>query len=276
MKFSFFVYVISFVVFTACGQDTDNKYFINEEGVTISERIMTPSDFNRTESHSGSFAFYLRNLPLKPHGTKVRYYNGIIKPNFWVYDAVIDIDVGERNLQQCADAVMRLRGEYLFKSNQFNKIHFNFTNGFRVDYSEWMKGKRIVVEGNKSYWSEKTSPSNTYASFRKYMDIIFAYAGTISLSKEMISVELNDIKIGDVFILGGDPGHAVIVVDIAEDSHHNKVFLLAQSYMPAQDIHILKNPNNKDISPWYSANFEGDLETPEWTFKKSDLKRFNE
>ena len=185
------------------------------------------------------------------------------------------MEIGERNLQQCADAVMRLKAEYLYNSDQFNKIHFNFTNGFRVDYSEWMKGKRIVVEGNKSYWQKQTTPSNTYYSFRKYMDIIFAYAGTLSLSKEMTSVNLKDMKIGDVFIQGGSPGHAVIVVDIAVDSANNKVFLLAQSYMPAQDIHVLKNPNNKKISPWYNLDFEGDLVTPEWTFTKSDLKRFD-
>ncbi len=257
----------------ACGQ-VDNKNLIKEDGITISERIKTPQGFNRIKVENNSFSNYLRNLPLKPHETKVKYYNGVIKPNFWVYSAVIDIDVGGRDLQQCADAVMRLRGEFLYSTNQFDKIHFNFTNGFRVDYSEWMKGKRIVVEGNKTYWKEKTTPLNSYKSFRKYMNIIFSYAGTISLSKEMIPVNINDIRIGDVFIQGGSPGHAVIVVDLAKDSNGNKIFLLAQSYMPAQDIHILKNPNNKDISPWYSTNFGETLKTPEWDFKKNDLKRF--
>ncbi len=53
-----------------------------------------------------------------------------------------------------------------------------------------------------------------------------------------------------------------------------KIFLLCQSYMPAQEIHILKNFNNKDLSPWYETDFEGDLETPEWTFSKSNLRRY--
>jgi len=263
------------LVFSSCGIGPKGMDIINEDGGTISERFNPPPEFQRIHVDSGSFAFYLRSLPLKQHGSKVKYYNGFIKPNFWVYDAVVDMEIGERNLQQCADAVMRLKAEYLYKSSLYNKIHFNFTNGFRVDYSEWMKGKRIVVEGNKSYWQEQTSPSNTYNSFRKYMDIIFAYAGTLSLSKEMISVDIKNIKIGDVFIQGGSPGHAVIVVDMAVDSGNNKVFLLAQSYMPAQDIQILVNPNNKKISPWYKLDFEGDLVTPEWTFKKGDLKRFD-
>lgn len=263
------------LIFSACGQ-TENNSLINENGNTISERFNPPKTYHRINSEPGTFAYYLRNLPLKPYGSKVKYYNGLIKPNFWVYKAVVDMDVGERDLQQCADAVMRLKAEYLYKSNQYNKIHFNFTNGFRVDYSEWMKGKRIVVEGNKTYWKDQASPSNTYSGFRKYMNIIFAYAGTLSLSNEMISVNLNDIQIGDVFIQGGSPGHAVIVVDMVIDSNQNKIFLLAQSYMPAQDIQILANPNNRKLSPWYNVDFEDDLETPEWTFKKSDLKRFKD
>ncbi len=275
MKSIVLTYFSLMLIFLACGQ-TDNKSFINENGNTISERFNPPQNYQRIHSEFGTFAYYLRNLPLKSHETRVKFYNGIIKPNFWVYEAVVDIDIGERNLQQCADAVMRLKAEYLYKSNQYDKIHFNFTNGFRVDYSEWMKGKRIVVEGNKTYWKDQASPSNKYSSFRKYMDIIFAYAGTLSLSNEMISVNINDIQIGDVFIQGGSPGHAVIVVDMAIDSNQNKVFLLAQSYMPAQDIQILANPNDRKLSPWYNLDFEGDLITPEWTFKKNDLKRFKD
>jgi hypothetical protein len=78
-----------------------------------------------------------------------------------------------------------------------------------------MNGKRIVVQGNKSYWRQGGSPSNTYKDFWNYMETIFMYAGTLSLSKEMNSIKIYDLKIGDVFIQGGSPGHAVIVVDMA-------------------------------------------------------------
>lgn len=109
------------------------------------------------------------------------------------------------------------------------------------------------------------------------MEIIFTYAGTYSLSKELIPVNMNDLKIGDVFIQGGFPGHAVIVVDMAVNPKNNdKIFLLAQSYMPAQELQILKNPNDENLSPWYSVDFSGELITPEWKFLKSDLKRFEE
>jgi hypothetical protein len=83
------------------------------------------------------------------------------------------------------------------------------------------------------------------------------------------------MQIGDVFIKGGFPGHAVLVADMAEDAATGeKRFLLLQSYMPAQDIHVLKNPAAPDGSPWYPASSDGDFVTPEWTFPSGALRRW--
>ena len=250
---------------------------INPDGTTIQTRILPPPGFQRTKQHDSSFAAYLRQLPLKPHGSEVILYNGEVKPNYDVYVAVVDLPIGNKDLHQCADAVMRLRAEYLWKRKLYDKIHFNFTNGFRVDYSEWMKGKRMVVKGNTTYWTQSAAPSNTYNDFWKYMELIFNYAGTLSLSKELKPVEINKMEIGDVFIHRSLAGHAIIVVDIVEDiATGKKLFLLAQSYMPAQETQILQNPNDTKISPWYSIDFGERLNTPEWSFEATDLKRFEE
>jgi hypothetical protein len=108
------------------------------------------------------------------------------------------------------------------------------------------------------------------------MDNIFMYAGSLSLSKELTAIPVNSIEPGHVFIYGGSPGHAVIVVDVAiNEKTGERIFMLAQSYMPAQEIHILKNPANEDENnPWYSNLFEGSLQTPEWSFEKDQLKKF--
>jgi len=297
MKKIGYIGLFFFLFIQACGQDayqqqtvdqdtlTDHTYemikkhsgMINPDGQTLETRILTPEGFERIIIDEISFAGYLRQLPLKPHGSEVTLYNGRTKQNHDVYNAVVDLNIGKKDLHQCADAVMRLRAEYLWKQKLYDKIHFNFTNGFRVDYPEWMKGKRIVVEGNQTYWTLSHSPSNTYQDFWEYMEIIFSYAGTFSLSRELNPVNIDDLRIGDIFIQGGSPGHAIIVVDLALNSQtKEKIFLLAQSYMPAQEIQILKNPNNDKISPWYSVDFGEILETPEWTFYKTDLKRFEE
>lgn len=251
--------------------------FINAEGSIVEKRFITPPDYERINATENSFEKYLRELPLKPHNSKVLFYNGKIKENNDIYDAVVDLKIGDKDLHQCADAIMRLRAEYLYDMGLYDKIYFNFTNGFRADYSEWIKGKRIVVKGNKTYWKQTAAPSNTYNDFWNYMEIIFTYAGTHSLSKELISVNINDLKIGDVFIQGGFPGHAVIVVDmVVNPTTDERLFILAESHMPAQELQILKNPNDENISPWYSVDFGKELITPEWTFQKLDLKRFEE
>jgi hypothetical protein len=260
----------TFFSITSSLQSTSKNDLIHKEGTTIQTRFNTPKGFTRKAVIESSFASYLRSLPLKPSGSKVRLYNGEIKEDI-VYDAVVDMDIGNKNLQQCADAIMRLKAEYLYAQKQYDKISFTLTNGFKVDYAEWMKGNRVAVNGNKTAWRKTVEPSNSYKDFRQYMDLIFTYAGTLSLSKELKAKDLKDIAIGDIFIHGGSPGHAVIVVDVAENNSGQKIFLIAQSYMPAQETQILVNFTDTALSPWYSTSMSI-LNTPQWTFEVNELK----
>ena len=245
-----------------------------KESGLLFERISPPGGFRRIELPNGSFGFYLRNLPLKEEGALVQYYNGQSKARRDIYVDVIDLPIGEKDLHQCADAVMRLRAEYLWSNERYEDIHFNLTNGMRVDYKKWMDGFRVDVHGNKTKWVKKKNPANTHETLWSYLEFVFTYAGTASLSKELPSINARDIHIGDVFIQGGFPGHAVIVLDMAVNEEGEKLMLLGQSYMPAQEIQILANPNDSGISPWYTTNFGQELITPEWTFSSKDVKQF--
>jgi len=243
---------------------------------TLVNRIPIPEGYRRVKTTVGTFQYWLRNLPLKKEKPAVHLYDGREKLNQKTHFAVVDMDVGSKDLQQCADAVIRLRAEYLYFLGSYEKIHFNFTSGDRADFTKWMDGYRPIVEGNKVRWTRSETEDSSYHSFRKYLEKVFIYAGSYSLSKELHSVQdVDEMRIGDVFIEGGFPGHAVIVVDMALDEDTGKkLFLLAQSYMPAQDVHILKNPANASPYPWYELDFGEILHTPEWTFDKSDLMRF--
>jgi hypothetical protein len=240
----------------------------------LQNRIAPPTGFERTNCTTGSYCDWLRHLPLKAEGSPVKFYNGGVKSGA-VHHSVIDLDVGKKDLQQCADAVIRLKAEYHYAQKEYSKIHFNFTSGHKVSFDDWRKGRKPIVSGNKVRFSTpKNSTDDSYANFKKYMTIIFSYAGTLSLDKELKSVDISDIQVGDVFIYGGSPGHAVLVIDVAENKSGEKMFLLAQSYMPAQDMHILKNPFHPGEGPWYSADFTDELFTPEWRFYARELKRF--
>jgi len=249
---------------------------INKEGLTIKDRYLPIEGYLRVEYEEGSFAEFLRNQKLKPYGEKVLYYDGREKSPKGVYDSVFDVDIGNRDLHQCADAIMLLRAEYLYSQELYDEISFNFVSGFKAEYKKWMNGYKIDVKGNNVEYYKAAEPSNSYEDFRKYMDMVFAYSGTLSLENELISVSIDNMNIGDVFIVGGSPGHAVIVVDMAVNASGEKIFLLAQSYMPAQQTQLLINPMDNDISPWYSLKGKERLITPQWTFDLDTLKGWNE
>ena len=239
-------------------------------------RIPPPKGCERVTLASGTFGHWLRHLPLKPGTPPVLLYNGKRKANQEAHAAVVDIDVGARDLQQCADAVIRLRAEHLYSIGKRAAIHFNFTSGDRADFAKWATGYRPIVTGNKVRWARSARGDSSYRSLRRYLTAVFAYAGSYSLSRELKKVaDAREMHVGDVFIQGGFPGHAVLVVDLAVHPRTGKkLFLLAQSYMPAQDIHVLKNPTDAALSPWYPLDFGTTLRTPEWTFRAADLKRF--
>lgn len=284
--------VLSILVFTGCSDlksqvenssDVNNYnqeqkkdvVVINKDENILKDRYEVPEGYERVSVEANSFGEFLRNSKLEDYGEKVKYYDGRVKDKPNVYDSVFDVDIGDRDLHQCADAVMLLRAEYLYQNKRYDEISFNFVDGFNAKYSKWRRGYRISVGDNSSSYYKATGENNTYDTFRKYMDIVFAYSSTLSLDEELESVDVEDMQIGDVFIKGGSPGHCAIVVDMAENKEtEEKVFMLAQSYMPAQQTQLLINPNDESLSPWYSLDFGENLKTPEWTFTKDQLKRF--
>lgn len=242
---------------------------------TLAGRIAPPMGYRRLPAEPASFASWLRGLPLKPAGTPVRFHDGREKRYQGGAVAVIDLDVGAADLQQCADAVIRLRAEFLRARDREEEIAFDFTSGTRARWPEWRAGARPVVNGADVSWAPgRAAADGSYASFRRYLDAVFTYAGTISLRRELIPVaDPARIEPGHVFIQAGSPGHAVVVLDVAENPGGERVFLLGQSFMPAQDFHVLVN-RAADGSPWYAVQPDRPLVTPEWKFGWDDLRRF--
>jgi len=178
------------------------------------------------------------------------------------------MDIGNRDLQQCADAIMRLYAEYLYSRHEFDAIKFNITSGDVIKFRNWIAGFRPSVNNNRVTWNQTAPLDSSYNILREYLDFVFTYAGTYSLSRQLQYVsEIKDMEIGNVFIQGGFPGHAVIILDMAINTQTGeKIFLIGQSYMPAQDIHTLKNLHDPNLSPWYSINSSDTLYTPLWNF----------
>lgn len=243
----------------------------------LATRIAPPAGCQRVAVASGSWGEWLRALPLRPVGTPARLYNGQLKDNQTVVAAVVDIDPGTKDLQQCADAIIRLRAEYLFSQN-IHKIHFHLTTGYDTWFSDYVAGRTFQVKGDQVRAASKPAELPTHAALGRYLLPVFGYAGTLSLSRELRPVALAEARPGDVFIHGGRPGHAVLVADVAENNQSGQRYLLlAQSYMPAQNIHILRNVGQPTLGAWFAVPAPGEMqvETPEWTFGREELGRFD-
>ena len=215
-------------------------------------QIPLPAGFKRVADHPASFAAWLRGLILKQDKT-VYLYNGLPKKNQLAQYAVLQMPRSNTDLQQCADVVMRLRAEYLFHSERYDEILF-------TDFG-----------GRQYAWTYK----NDRTAFELYLNKVFGFCGSASLENQLSTVtDFSSIQPGDVLIRGGFPGHAVIVADLAVNDEGEKIFLLVQGYQPAQDLHVLVNPVDKVVSPWYKVSSSDTIYTPEWVFYRSQLRRW--
>ncbi|KAA3624052.1 MAG: hypothetical protein DWP94_04530, partial [Flavobacterium sp.] len=226
--------------------------YINKQGNTISQRCLLPEGFVRTSYPEGSFQNYLQQYPLKPFGAKVINYDG----EDYIYQAghigVLDLPVPNNGLQQCADALIRIRSEYLWQQNRKEEIGFNFTSGHYCSWQKYASGHRPIINGNRVSFNKTAAEDYSHENFYRYLNLIFMYSGTQSLFDELPQLNaIEDIEVGDMLIYPGSPGHVIMVVDKAEHANGRKLFIFAQGNTPAQSVHVLKNPNNSDLSPWY-------------------------
>ena len=226
---------------------------IDASGATILTRFHTPSGFERTPCAEDSFGAYLRNYPLKPHESPLLMYDGSMKPDQGSHAAVFEQPMVSGDLQQCAEAIMRMYADYLYDAGRIDKIQFHLTDGTLVPY--------------QSYTSDMS-----YAGFEKYFRYICVYAGTLSMSGETVPVGLHDMEIGDVFLKSVSPGHACMIVDLCEKDG-KKAFLLGESYMPAQEFHVITNPLHHDDPWYYEDEISFPFRTSSYTFPEGSARR---
>ena len=248
---------------------------------SIDSKITPPEDYKRIPVEKGSFAEWLRDLPLLPLNSELYEFptkeSGKTikrkKENQNFHYAIINMDV--MKYQQCADAIIRLRAEYSWSVNKSEEICFKYTSGDELCWREWKEGWRTEVKGSKVTKNKSGEKNNSREEFTNYVQDIINYAGTISLSRYVPRINSEQPQIGDFFVESGSPGHAVLILDMVKNDEGKKLMLLGQSYTPARQFHILKNPDN-NLSPWYKVNFGDSIKTPEWSpFTKKHLRTFN-
>ncbi len=246
--------------------------YINPKANILKYRLIPISGFTRESTPKKSWPDFLQNLKLEDFGKPILKYDGSEITDQKHHVAILPYDVGTLDLQQCADALIRLRAEYLFDLKKYDEIGFEFTSGDYYSWQHYYNGYRPIINGNNvSFVKNATSaPKDSYQDFRKYLDIIYTYAGTISLSKELkTSNNKTELFIGDLIVTPGSPGHVVMVVDKITNKNEHR-YAIAEGFTPAQSIHILSINNN----PWFDIKPEKEISTPRYYFKNAMIKSF--
>lgn len=239
-----------------------------------------PAGYARVAVTKGSFPAFLRSLPLKPEGSPVVDYQGRAlheagrHPNI---AAVADLDVGDKDLQHCADVIVRLHAEWRYGRGERDLV-YRAVSGQPLSYQRYMSGDRSIVSGGDlSVQRLAATKKDDHALFRAWLDDVFAWAGTASIGRDGAKVAPDDVRAGDFFVMSGTPfGHAVIVLDVAKDERGRYALLLGQSYMPAQSFQVLR-PRAAGPS-WFLVDPReagAEVVTPFWRpFPLGSLRRF--
>lgn len=246
-------------------------------GDTLDARLPPPEGFVRVPVEKGSFGEFVRGLPLLPEGAPVRAFDG--KALTTPHVAVVDLDVGSADLQQCADSAMRLFAEYQWSRGAAEQIAFHTTSGDRVPFARYAGGERIAVRGNHVGWQKSAAkPPKGKAdrdAFRRFLDDVFMYAGSRSLAQDTVAVE-GELAPGDLLVVGGSPGHVLVILDVAvrgDVRSDERRYLIGEGFMPAQSFHVVPA---RDGARWLSPGADGALRVPTWTapFPRSSARRF--
>ena len=261
-------------VITVATTSLNTSNLIDQDSLSIATRVNSPVGYKRVNYPKTSFENYLRNYKLKPDGSKIINYDE--SEYFWQggHIGILEIPVPQNGLQQCADALIRIRSEYLWDQNRKDEIGFNFTSGHYCSWIQYAKGYRPKINGNKVKFNQIARADYSKENFFKYLNLIYTYSGTLSLYNELESVDDSDLKIGDMLIKGGSPGHIVMICDEVINPQGKKLFLLLQGNTPAQSVHLVKNLENSNISPWYELQKNAVIPVSNYTFSNSKFVRF--
>src|SRR5678809_720544 len=139
--------------------------------------ISLPQGFNYVTDGDSAYSNWLLDLKLKKSKT-VYLYNGKLKSNQDVQYGVLNIDIGKKDLIQCADAAMKLRADHLFEKHLYDQIKFISTSGNELSFENWLKGMRWKVQGAKlvSYNTPNEEP-NIQQEYNSFMEFVFTYCG---------------------------------------------------------------------------------------------------
>jgi len=233
--------------------------------------------FKRTESVPGTFAQWLRNLPIKPSGSPVLDYRGLIykSADDTTVAAVVDWDIRGKRMEQCMDILVRLYAEFLWSNNRKRELIFPLPGGYHLKWLDWQIGMRPFFKGVKVTMKKTAGEDSSRNNFESYLWTIFAESHTQQFYHGFKSIDPRDLQIGDFIVKKGTKSHAVMIVDLIRNDSGEMMALIGHGDTPACQFYLL---NYRKNNPWFPIDFkEAKLPLPIRRVMTWDgLRRFSE
>jgi hypothetical protein len=227
---------------------------------SLEERFPAPPGYKRVKVEPNSFAEWLRGLPMAAEGTPAKSFDGkeTLAGDDDFMAGVVAIDVGSQDLQQSSDVIIRLHAEYMWSRGDKEQIAYRSATKLSLPLSRWEKGQRLIAQGPNVFWAVQGKPADVdHAEFRRYLDAVFTWANSTSLSPRSTPVEdPKELTAGNFFLQSQD---VAVVLDMAEKPSGERVALLAKSRTPAENIHVLR-PGK--ATAWFSIRPPVPVMTP--------------
>lgn len=252
---------------------------IEESGMSIGTRVNPPMGYTRIYAAEGSFSDFLRKYPVRVAGAEVMRHDGTARQDAQAA-AVLDVTLGKKNHEGPAGAIARLIAEYLYAQERYSDLSFTIGKSFDFSFDRWRQGKVLKSSGSQLEWTDGGQDSNGEENFKAYLSTLFVYISMSTLQKDLVKIEdvdAEEIQVGDIFIAKNSEGreHAVMVADLCNnDETGERLMLLVQGGTPAQQLHIVDNPSDASIAPWYPCGFASELSTPDLTLDIEKRYRF--
>lgn len=193
--------------------------------------IPVPSGCRRLPLDKGSYAQWLRNLPLKSGPAILSHSRDTVFPGGYRVLAVLEMPLLFRDdLEQCADWCFRLWAEHHRQTDRLERLYL-------FDYH----GQKRYLRSSGKTW-------------RQFLRWAMANANSHSLKVGCLPVDTSDLLPGDMIVqnLKGGVGHVSVIMDVCDDTLGNRYFLIGYGYMPAQEFHLEAADSARGRDGWFS------------------------
>ncbi len=217
---------------------------------SLAERLAAPPGFSRVEAPAGSFAEWLRHLPVAVEGSPVRSARGRIllagdHPNL---ATTVVLQPHRRRLLDSANMMIRLKAEHAWTAGDLDQLGFHSTSGHTLRWRAWTRGLRPIREAAGVRFIRTETVGQSREQFCRYLETLFDHASNTSLLDDTRPATDGTLAAGDIFLRPEPNGHAVMILDVATNAHGGVRVLLGQGGSPVRTFHVLRSDGG---SAWF-------------------------